>query len=389
MKFRRTALGIILWLPFASSDVLAQDKRPLPRTIDEGRAYLEHLYQNRSAITSGYVEFTHKIHKYEKEPSLEGSERTWRYWFDQDRFRVDLKETRPNDPNNALDARYSYSDGIYRIIDVDKPNFVVREYTKDFLGQKDPGGIPVTRFDTRLLGVIGIDFELLQHDSLQNLLDIQGELLVEPIEADGRRAVQITVAHPRGLRYSYVLTNSYLLPESLSTQFATENGEGRSLPDIRVQVESEVALWPNSRGQRFEFPRFLRFRRIVEGKIQSEETLSTRAVNFNVPVDASDLTWVGLQPASGAALAYNGQYKANLNAKERLAWSGDRFEVVRHDPFDATGGAIVALAGRDRGDFLRSASYILLTSAGLLTLVALTLWRVRQARLDRNNQSLA
>lgn len=356
-----------LILTLIAAAALAQEK-PLPDTGEGGRTYFEKLYRNRETITSGNVEYTVTSDIDTRHRDLAGSVRTYRLWFDKDRRRMDLKEDRPNDLANALSTRYSYDGKTHRIIDVDRPNFCVREYTNAYLAGKEPSGVPVLTghmVDPRLIGIVGMEYGFLHAHVLDEFkkIDPNAEFHVSRVQGLGRDATQISVHHPNGCVESRVVPANSLLPIKMTTKFAKISSNGKPLPDIRVEVESDVASWPNPRGVLFEFPRTVKIRRITDGEVESAETIAVRVVKFNTAVDPSDLTWKALRPARGASFMYNDEYKRTNTMA--VKWDGEKFAAVPARPLSS---ATVGLEPGP-GESFRLASYIVLGVAALLATI--------------------
>jgi hypothetical protein len=115
------------------------------------------------------------------------------------------------------------------------------------------------------------------------------------------------------------------------------------------------------------------------------ETVSVRAARFNVPVDPAELTWKALRPAPGAPLTLNGEDQWNPSAKERVAWTGESFEITRYDPFSPAAPTGQPVGDSNRGPFYRAASYILLALGTLLVVALAMIWAARKARAVRSS----
>jgi len=302
-------------------------------STDEAHAYFAELYRDRAQITQGYVEYTVTTEKPDKrEPTREGSVMTFRQWFGPGSRRTDVDEERPKDPKSALKIRCSYdaADGTYRFIDLDRPDYSVREYTRAY-PKKDEGHLGYLSkdnyLDPRLLGGFGIDYELLQHEHLEDLkmLDPRGIFSVEHIQHDGRPARRIKVSYPDGMSYTYVVPDGSLLPIHLTTQFVKNSPDGRPSPDIHVDIDLEVAVMTNDRGERFSYPRLLKIRRVTEGEVDIAQNVAVTKANFNVPVPPDVLTWKALNPQVGVFLNVNAVLKGT--SKEVATWDGEKFAL--------------------------------------------------------------
>lgn len=347
--------------------VAATPPAPLPETAEEGRAYLERLYRDRAAITSGYLEYTVTTEVDARQKEAVGSVRTYRLWFDGDRRRLDIAEVRPRDPEHALSTRYATADGVHRIIDIDRANVCVREYTSKYLGGKEPPGVIALSghlIDPRLLGVTGTEYGFLQYRSLDDLKTIapEAEVRVRRVEDAGKAAAEISLHYPNGRVSSYVVSEGALLPVRMRTVSAKHNPQGEAMPEIRVEVESDVALWPGARGAQVAFPRSLKIRRITAGEVEIAETITVREARFNTPIDSANLTWQALSPARGAHLILNDDYQWDPEYSRATAWTGDRFAVV------PTGATLPdpGFLGADRRATLRRAAFALLGIGALL-----------------------
>ena len=332
------------------------------------RDYRERLYRDRTEITHGYLEYTLTIETEEKDRNLEGSVTNFRHWFEKDRYRIDRKEVRPNDPANAMDARFSCVDGTYRMVPLDAPTVLVNEFTKAYLGGKEPALMPWANFDPRLIGVIGMEFGLLQHNRLDELKSIDPNVTFHADYGDGPGvADRLSIHYSHGGTKTYTVTEASLLPSKLIWKFAKTFPDGRLSPETRVEIDSEVVSMPNSRGERFEFPRMLKMRRIVDGQTTRAQTLEIRKADFNVPIDPSVYTWKGLGPLPGVGIMRDGQYRMSL------IWTGETFEDVPIEARRPPEADLGVTAGPTQNSILRRSSYILLGIAALLaTMLLLT-----------------
>ncbi len=264
-----------------------------------------------------------------EDPDNEGSIRNYRIWFDATSRRVDLKETRPNDRSNERSRRYSFFDGAYRIIDQDRPGVLVREFTKSFLVDKkapveseDVGG-PI---DLRLLGIIGIEYDLLKHQGLKDIdptnssIKISGNL----VESKMRFSGNAKITYPSGSTGTYYLEPASLLPRRMVVHCPKGETDGLMIPELIVDMESQIESMSNQAGQFFEYPRSLRISRIEDGVTVYVEEVQILSASFNIPIDPSVMTWKALNPVIGARIQYNGKY---LRTREKAyQWDGDSFE---------------------------------------------------------------
>jgi hypothetical protein len=313
---------------FASIFLTAQ-AADLPTTDEEGRAYFEKLYQNRSAITCGYLEYNVFYEKYSKAPQLDGSVRNYRLWFDKDRRRVDLQETRPKDPANALASRYSYTDGVHRFVDVDESNVLVRQFSSAYLKGDDPPlfkGIKGDLIDPRLIGLIGMEFSFLQYEQLDEFKTLDPALKILVVSSSKEKKSEIVLSHADGWSTTYTLTPSSLLPSRIVSKFVPNFPDGRPAPDRRVEVDSEVVAMRNSKGESFAFPKSLKIRRIMDGQLESAETVTVLKADFNVPVDPNEMTWKALNPKVGVELLIDDEHQMRDEVSAR--WDGEKFALL-------------------------------------------------------------
>lgn len=355
------------------------------------RDYFETLRRDRERITSGYLEWTSTMDAYSRSEELVGSERTYRLWFDKTRRRMDLDEVRPRAPDHALHVRYAFDGKAYRRIDADRPDVVVQELTTAFLGDEPPKAmLPEYSVDPRVIGINGMEFGINLHYRLDKCgtFDPNSTFQVDRARIEGLEALELSIRNPKN-HQTFIVPQGAILPARMTTRFGSrEPGGGPPYP-LLVEVESEVATWPNDRGERFEFPRTIKARRLDNGTVVLAETLRVRKVNFNVPIPASVLTWKGLQPPIGAALAINREYQRS-ETKE-VQWDGERFVSVvvpplsSNDPGPDDDDTATANAASPfvSGSILRTSSFVAAGSASLLAMIAafLKLSRRRAAQV--------
>lgn len=344
---------------------------------EAGRERLMRLLRDRLTIHSGHVEYTIRVLKSRTEPGSEGSTRRCRIWFDGDNRRYDLDEDRPAEPSEARKSRWSREDGHYRIIDADRSDWCVREYTTEYLKGAEAPGLVVPPWDPRLLGCLGLETELLRHHTLDDLLptDPHARIDVETNSETGWTRVMFT--EPSGAVCSSYFAKDTLLPGRMVTRFARTNIQAAQLPNIRVEVEVEVNRVPNGDGNALEFPRTIHTRRIVENEVHEEEFLEVTAASFNVPIDPSTWSWKSLAPKLGAPYIHNDVYKADN--KSQLLWDGERFAIRPLADRSGRGKSRGAPAGMDLAPLLRSLSILLAAAASISTITWL-LMKIRPAR---------
>ena len=342
---------------------------PVPDAEQTVRDYRERLYRDRAEITHGYLEYTLTIETEERDRNLEGAVTNFRHWFEKDRYRIDRKEVRPNDPANAMDARFSCVDGAYRMIPLDAPTVLVNEFTKAYLGGKEPALMPWANFDPRLIGVVGVEFGQLQHDRLDELKHVDPKSIFHADQVGGPgETTQLSVIYPNSASESYIVSEkATLLPLKLVSKAPKSSPNGQPIPETRVEIDSEVVSRPNGRGERFEFPRMLKMRRIVDGQTTRAQTLEIRKADFNVPIDPSVYTWKGLGPRPGVGIMRDGQYRMSL------IWTGETFEDVPIEARRPPEADLGVTVGPTQNSILRRSSYILLGIVALLaTMLLLT-----------------
>jgi hypothetical protein len=338
----------------------------LPTTDEEGRAYFEKLYHDRSLITSAYLEYRVAYEKDSKSPQLEGSVRNYRLWFDKDRRRVDVQETRPGDPENALSFRYSFSDGVHRFVDSDRSDVVVRQYSSAYLKGENPPlfrGVKGDLIDPRLIGIIGMEFALLQHEQIGQFKALDPPLKIQVDSRPKEKKSEIVISHPDGWSTAYMFTPSSILPIRIVTKFAPNFPDGRPAPECRVELDSEVVSMRNSKGESFDFPRSLKIRRIMDGQLESAETVTVLKADFNVPVDPNDMTWKALNPKVGVGLNIDDEYQGSINVSSR--WNGDNFALMAPDIATAE----IVTPSASRGSWLRAASWGTLSLGVVLAII--------------------
>lgn len=360
-----------------------------PGTDEPEGAYFERLYKDRASIRSGYLEYVVTRVTDTKHKDIEGTASTFRYWFDldKDNARMDLAEVRPNDPANALNTRFSQVGGTYRFIDKDSPKMCVREYTKKHLAGQVPVGALLSgyRIDPRLLGIVGVEFGLLQHRRLDEFQtgDPRATISVRRFEDKGEALTEVRQVFPRGRTSTYVVSGHSLLPVRIVTEFAKTTPSGGPVPDIRVEVENDLTSWPNARGGPVDFPRKVVSRRIVSGELESMETIEVHVARFNVPIALADLSWKALGPPRGARLVLDSRYQYDAANSQAVAWTGEKFETIPVQPIDLAASAPGPgpEGGWHDGALLRRASFGLAGLAATFGSTMLVLKFVRRRRL--------
>ena len=307
---------------------LVVGQHSVPRTDEEGRAYFQRLYDDRAKITGGYVEFSVAFDHYPRWKVLEGNVRTYRYWYDKERLRIDVKDVRPNQPDQGIDSRYAFSDGVHRMIDIDRPNVVVKELTSAYLkGKEPPFGPKATgnQVDLRQLGIFNLSFGLMHHHQLDEFKPPKPDARITVRRVPGEESASDVVVSFADWRVTtYRVTAASILPVAITTEVDRVDPASGRRYQARLEIRSEVVAMPNSRGERFDYPRRLTFRQVVNGELEKEETVTVREANFNVPVNPDDLTWKALRPAVGASLEYNGRWMRTNETD--VTWDGERFK---------------------------------------------------------------
>jgi hypothetical protein len=342
-----------------------------------GRELLERLVRDRSTIRSGQVEYTIRVLKSRDEPASEGSTRRCRIWFDGENRRYDMDEDRPAEPTEARKSRWSREDGHYRIIDVDRGDWCVREYTRDYLKGAEAPGLIVAPWDPRLLGCLGVEPGLLRHHTLEDVVPADPRATIDVWTDVVTGLTRVDVTRPSGAVWSWFFAADSLLPLRIVTRLPETNAQGARLPNTRIEVEIHVGRVPNGDGKALEFPRTIHARRIVEDQVHEEETVEVTAAKFNVPIEPSIWSWKGLAPTRGAPYIHNDVYKAD--GKKRIGWDGSQFAVRPLADWSGRGGAPHAPVGSDHTSLLRSISVVLAAVASISTVA----WLVMKRRPTR------
>jgi len=340
---------------------------------ETGRQYLEKLYRDRAAITSGYIEFTVTQDLETKHKNIEGSVRSYRVWFDKDRTRVDLKIVRPLDPTHPVVSRYAIADGVCRVVNSDSPNLSVSEDTKDHMRGQEPLAL-ATFVDPRLFGTFPMIFGSLRLERINYLknVDSKATITVSPGLNSGG-VDRVTVQQTNGVVKIWDFSPGSAMPVRLVSKSAPNFPDGKPGPDTRIEVESELVAMPNSRGERYDFPRRLKARVTTDGQLVEAETLTVHKADFNVPLNAADFTWKALQPAVGCHIVVNDKYRQDL------MWGGEKFVAAPPETSSSPELQVEPLVVADRGLPLRRLA-LLLVGIGIPLAVVSGALRLRKRR---------
>lgn len=292
--------------------------------------YFADLIRGRREITSGTIELvvTRKVDT--KHPTLQGSVRRYRIWFDSKRYRFDLDEVRPALPSDALHKRASYDGQTHRIIDFDRPDAVVREYSTEFLkGEPPPNAHSV--FDPRLLGLACSEFAMLRHSSIDRMTSAfekakKQEVVIDP--AKGQKAHVLATSH--GIRYAFITEGKESFP-SIIDQLRLDAALDFSdlMTRMSPRVTNTLVAVPSSDGRVFTYPSLVEYRKPdPELNLALLETVEVVKAEFNQPIDPEVLGWQALQPRVGALLTRDGRQT------ESLRWDGSNFVGFKRSDYD-------------------------------------------------------
>jgi hypothetical protein len=359
------AFGAACWLALLPPGSIA---------AEDGAKYVRDLIQNRREIKNGIVTFTLTVVSFPRDKAYEGSAHRFSVWFEPGCFRVDHTETRPNDPSRALAAtRVAHANGAFRVIQSDKPDFAVFEFSDAYVAREHPKQILFDSIDPRLLGIVPAGFTGAMRRTLGQVESMLTKSSMS--EAVSDQGIRYEFTAPTGAVQTYLVARDSILPVKLTSTAPTSLPAGPAIPEkyrnMRVDVETKVESMRNSLGVHFDFPRRIHVRTTTGGSVFEEETIEILECDLNTAIDPAIYEWPALNPPVNARLIVNEDYRPIRS------WDGTAFVKRTVDEFRSASKAATADAAPiavATTDLRPSIAWVFYTIGALFVGVAAAIW---------------
>ena len=375
-------IGSLVLLPLA---VNADESSPVKPAELAPQVIWSSLLTERQKLTSGECDVEVEMLLVSGgEPGQQLAGSTWKYhlFWDHERYRLDLTETRPRNPEEANDYRTSFIDGKYRCIPAfSRPNVIAFEDAKQST-EGPPIEVCQQFIDPRIAGICPDPFSGISRHSFEKLAGLPKAL--QGLEANVKVVNGEELIELKWIYKGDNFVRTFLLDPKLNfapreVALSAKNPNGSLFRDTITCEWTLESIPTESDNSTYAFPKTVTFIRSDGGEI-TEHEISRFSLprQLNIPIDEATYDWPALGLRAGATV----RRSSKSNDREHVTWNGKSFEVWMPKPLDLKNLEIPAPAPPPRSESSYRRAFfwvnlgVVLTCAGYYLLMRL---RTRRA----------
>lgn len=300
------------------------------------------LILDRQTLTSGECEVHVNVIKIDggtEARQLEGSSAVYHIWWDNEAFRVDLDEDRPQNQQDANHYRRSYSNGRFRSMPAyQNPNVIAYEIASHSNQTSPlPPHLKQGRWaDPRMAGFWPDSFAALERRTFKDLADAVARppsTSIKPDSTKGKPLIRMTWKYEKNnaKREFYLDPHMSLYPVQVKSSVTLP--DGREMVD-QINCEwSEVPMAVNNCQIVCLFPTQVTYERLTGNQLVAKE-ISTVSMLRHAYMPVSDETfgWTGLGLRAGSVVKFidsAASYNSTWDGNSFQEWKPASLDVVR------------------------------------------------------------
>ena len=338
--FRHSMSTAVAFLVFVQVAVTAQDVAPEKLNDLDPAKIWSSLLAERQKLTSGQVDVEVEVIQAGTSNVMEelnGSTRNYQLSWDHERFRVDLKETRPKNPDDANDFRTSFIDGTFRSIPVySRPDVMAYEFAvKGPEKAEQPVRLMGRNWvDPRIAGLWPDSFSDLGRMNFEELLKLPSYLKgmeadVDMLDGEGFVRLKWVYQENNAVRNFLLDPKLDFAPREVSMSVSPPGGI--VMRDTIACEWSKESIPDGSNVFSYAFPKTITYHRYLDDRLESHEICRfSPPRGLNLPLDKAIFDWpaMGLRPGAVVERA------AISGSKNTVSWNGTTFVKWKPVPLD-------------------------------------------------------